>query len=106
MALAQEGPEIFQHPVLALELLGLLLELHDLVVPVDLRGAVSGERVVSHLISSHLQAHLLSVESFMPSSSDRSLAVISPDGTTFAAEALNRLSHRFLLWAILNTFRS
>ena len=97
MALTQEGPGIFQCLVLA-------LELHDLVVPVDIRGAVSGERVVSHL--SHSQAHLLSVESFTPSSSDRSLAVISPDGTTFAAEALNRLSHRFLLWAILNTFRS
>ena len=44
MALTQEGPEIFQCLVLA-------LELHDLVVPVDLRGAVSGERVVSHLLA-------------------------------------------------------
>ena len=104
MALAQEGPEIFQCPVLALELLDLLLELHDLVVLVDLRRSVSGERVVSHL--SHSQAHLLSIESFMPGSPDRSLAVISPDRTAFAAEALNCLSHRFHLWAILNTFRS
>ena len=57
-------------------------------------------------ISSYSQAHLLSVESFMPSYPDRSLTVISLDGTTFAAEALNCLSHRFLLWVILNTFRS
>ena len=57
-------------------------------------------------ISSHSRAHLLGVESFTPSSSDRSLTVISPDRTAFAAEALNRLSYRFLLWVILNTFRS
>ena len=57
-------------------------------------------------ISSYSQAHLLSVESFMPSSSDRPLTVISPDGAAFAAEALNCLSYRFLLWVILNTFRS
>ena len=56
-------------------------------------------------ISSRSRAHLLSVESFMPSSSDRSLTVISPDRTTFAAETLNCLSYRFLLWVILNTFR-
>ena len=90
--------------VLALELLGLLLELHDLVVLVDLRGAVSGERAAP--ISSYSRAHLLSVESFMPSSSDRPLTVVSPDRTTFAAEALNCLSYRFLLWVILNTFHS
>ena len=40
-------------------------------------------------ISSHSQVHLPSVESFMPSSSDRSLTVVSPDRTTFAAEASN-----------------
>ena len=104
MALAQEGPEIFQYLALALELLDLLLELHDLVVLVDLRGAVSGERAVSHLLA--FAGHLLSVEPFMPSSPDRSLTVIFPDRTTFAAETLNCLSYRFLLWVILNTFRS
>lgn len=57
-------------------------------------------------VSSYSQAHRHSVESFMPSSPDRPLTVISPDRTAFAAETLNRLSHRFLLWAILNTFRS
>ena len=50
MVLTREGPEIFQHLVLAPELLDLLLELRDLVVLVDLRRAVSGERVVSHLL--------------------------------------------------------
>lgn len=102
MVLTQEGPEILWY--LALELPDLLLELHDLAVLVGLRGAVSGERAVSH--PSYSRAHLLSVESFMPSSSDRPLAVISPDRTTFAAEALNCLSYRFLHWVILNTFRS
>lgn len=57
-------------------------------------------------ISSYSRAHLLSVESFVPSSSDRSLTVISPDRTTFVAETLNCLSYRFLLWVVLNTFRS
>ena len=90
MVLTQEGPEIFQHPVLALELLDLLLGLHDLVVLVDLRRAVSGERAVSHLLA--FAGYLLSVESFMPSSPDRSLTVISPDRTTFAVETLNCLS--------------
>ena len=50
MVLAREGPEIFQHLVLALELLDLLLGLRDLVVLVDLRKSVSRERVVSHLL--------------------------------------------------------
>ena len=57
-------------------------------------------------ISSYSRARLLGVESFMPSSSDRPLTVISPDRTTFAAEALNCPSYRFLPWVILNTFRS
>ena len=48
-------------------------------------------------ISSHSRAHLPSVESFMPSSSDRSLTVVSPDRTTFAAEALNCLSYRLFM---------
>ena len=51
MVLAQGGPKIFQHPVLALELLDLLLELHGLVVLVDLRRAVSWERAASHLLA-------------------------------------------------------
>ena len=50
MVLTREGPEIIQYLVLALELLDLLLELHDLVVLVDLRRSVPGERVVSHLL--------------------------------------------------------
>lgn len=104
MVLAQEGPEIIWYLVLALELLDLLLELHDFVVLVDLRGAVFGERAAP--IPSYSRARLLSVESFMPSSSDRPLTVISPDRITFAAEALSCLSYRFLLWVILNTFRS
>ena len=50
MALTREGPEIIQHLVLALKPLDLLLGLRDLVVLVDLRRAVSGERVVSRLL--------------------------------------------------------
>ena len=104
MVLAQEGPGIIWYLVLALELLDLLLELHDFVVLVDLRGAVFGERAAP--IPSYSRARLLNVGSFMPSSSDRPLTVVSPDGTTFAAEALSCLPYRFLLWVILNTFRS
>ena len=104
MVLTQEGPEIIWYLVLALELLDPLLELHDLVVPVDIRRAVPGERAAP--IPSYSRAHLLSVESFMPSSSDRPLTVISPDRTAFAAETLNCLSYRFLLWVTLNAFRS
>ena len=104
MALTQEGPEIFQYLVLALELLDLLLELRDLVVLVDLRRAVSGERVVSHLLV--FAGPSSQRRPFMPSSSDRSLTVISPDRAAFSVETLNCLSYRFLLWVILNTFRS
>lgn len=52
-------------------------------------------RPPSFPISSHSQAHLLDVESFTPSSSDRSSTVVSLGRTTFAAEALNCLSYRF-----------
>ena len=50
MVLAQEGPEIFQQLVLALEFLDPFAELHDLAILVDLWAAVSGEGVLAHLL--------------------------------------------------------
>ena len=50
MVLTQEGPEIFQQLVLALEFLDPFAELHDLVILVDHRAAVSGEGVAAHLL--------------------------------------------------------
>ena len=104
MALAREGPEVFCIPFSRSSsstfFLSFAVSWSLLIFGDPFPGNAS-----SH-ISSYSQAHLLSVESFMPSSSDRSLAVISPDRAAFAAEALNCLSYRFLLWVILDTFRS
>ena len=72
----------------------MLAELRDLVILVDLRAAVSGEGVLSHLPV--LLRHRLSVESLIPSSLARSTALISPPRTTRAAAILNRLSQRVL----------
>mgnify|MGYP006903052549 CR=1 FL=1 len=104
MALTREGPEIIQHLVLALKpptfFLGFAISWSLSIFGEPFPGSASSP------VSSYSQAHRHSVESFMPSSSDRSLTVISPDRTAFAAETLNCLSYRFLPWVILNTFRS
>lgn len=50
MVLIREGPEIFQHLVLALELFHLLLEPDDPVVFAGLRRSVAGESGFRHLV--------------------------------------------------------